>query len=193
MEAHDRIEFKSDLLASVEGTLIYTKRYMPSGALFTFIACWALPMTVVAILLYALSVFRPEPEFIPREWLPVTMGLSFGVVAFGIIRIAQKFWLPIIRRWRVAKLVEQFPSKPVIVELNEFVLKIAFGKSKSEFPYSEIYALAKSPKGLILGLGTSSFFVPKSAFAENQSFEIFAKNILSKMDIDSVSRSKDFT
>jgi YcxB-like protein len=192
MEALDRVEFKSDLLATYEGNLIYTKRYMPSGALFTFVACWVLPMTVVAVLLYAVDVIRPEPEFIPREWLPIMMGLSFGLVAFLLIRIAQKLWLPTIRKWRVSKIVEQFPSKQVIVERGEDTLKISFGKSRSEFPYSEIYALAKSPKGLILGLGTSSFFVPKSAFLENHNFENFVKGILSKMDADSVSRSRDF-
>ena len=149
MEALDRIEFKSDLSASFESTLIYTRKYMPSGALFTFLACWALPMTVVALLLYAVNIFQPAPEFIPREWLPLAMGLSFGLVAFLIIRIAQKLWLPIIRKWRLEQIVQQFPSKPVIVERNDDGIKISFGKSKSEFPYSEIYALVKSPKGLI--------------------------------------------
>jgi hypothetical protein len=191
VQSGDKLEFRYDLKSSTEHALLYGRRYLPAKKLYMAACLLPVLLTVVALILLA-NKYMPDLEIVSREWRPLVAGLGFAAVAYLVIRLLQRVWMPIIKSWWYKRIELEFPIVNVVVEKLEEQLTISIGRVVTIIPFSEIYALLKSAKGLIVGIRTSSFFIPNEAVGSAEDIRKFAHSLKHGMTAEASARSSDF-
>jgi hypothetical protein len=191
VQTGDKLEFRFDIKNSTEHALLYGRQYIPGRKVY-FTACFVPVLLTVVGLIYLATKYMPRLEFVSRELRPLTAGLGFGAIAYLVIKVLQKVWMPIIKSWLYNQIESKFPAETVVVEKLNDELTISVGGVVTKLPLAEIHALSKSAKGLIVGIRTSAFFIPNDAAGGVENMGKFANSLKLGMSAGAIARSSGF-